>query len=162
MYFDPELNSLFHAFDALGHRCGHKFWKDDRDGMPLGYKGGFQFVPYREIAPPPSDETAALTLIRSVIERHVGRLNDLLAEHEEIEADEADGGTTARRSIAARHSSGTGGTSRPGTGSCCKRSKPFEKCGRRNSERGMGKAKRRMANVRWRMTEGRWRMTEGG
>ena len=55
----------------------------------MGYKGGFQFVPYREIAPPPSDETASLTLIRSVIERHVGRLNDLLAEHEEIEAAEA-------------------------------------------------------------------------
>ena len=89
-HFDSELNSLFHAFDALGHRFGHKFWKDDRDGMPLGYKGGFQFVPYREIAPPPSDETAALILIRSVIERHVGRLNELLAEHEEIEADEAD------------------------------------------------------------------------
>ncbi len=82
-HFDPELNSLFHAFDALGHRCGHKFWKDRRDGMPLGYKGGFQFVPYREIAPPPSDETAALSLIRSVIERHVGRLEELLAEHEE-------------------------------------------------------------------------------
>ena len=46
-------------------------------------------VPYREIAPPPSDETAALTLIGSVIERHVGRLEELLAEHEEIEADEA-------------------------------------------------------------------------
>jgi len=67
-HFDPELNSLFHAFDALGHRRGHKFWKDERDGMPLGYQGGFQFVPYREIAPPPSDETAALSLIRSVIE----------------------------------------------------------------------------------------------
>ncbi len=89
-HFDPELNSLFHAFDALGNRCGHKFWKDDRDGMPLGYKGGFQFVPYREIAPPPSDETAALNLIRSVIERHVGRLEELLAEHEQIEAAEAD------------------------------------------------------------------------
>jgi hypothetical protein len=88
-HFDPELNSLLHAFDALGNRCGHKFWKDDRDGMPLGYKGGFQFVPYREIAPPPSDETAALSLIRSVIERHVGRLEELLAEHEQIEADEA-------------------------------------------------------------------------
>ena len=37
-HFDSELNSLFHAFDALGHRFGHKFWKDDRDGMPLGYK----------------------------------------------------------------------------------------------------------------------------
>jgi hypothetical protein len=56
----------------------------------LGNKGGFQYVPYREIASPPSDKTAALTLIRSVIERHVGRLEELLAEHEEIEADEAD------------------------------------------------------------------------
>ncbi|MGA2705320.1 MAG: hypothetical protein ABSH35_30075 [Isosphaeraceae bacterium] len=88
-HFDPELNSLFHAFDALGNRIGHKFWKDRRDGLPLGYIGGFQFVPYREIAPVPSDKTAALILIRSVIERHVGRLEELLAEHEEIEADEA-------------------------------------------------------------------------
>src|SRR5208337_1141514 len=67
----------------------HKFWNDRRDGLPLGYIGGFQFVPYREIAPAPSDKTAALILICSVIERHVGRLEELLAEHEEIEADEA-------------------------------------------------------------------------
>ena len=46
-------------------------------------------MPYREIAPPPSDKNAALILIGSVIERHVGRLEELLAEHEEIEADEA-------------------------------------------------------------------------
>ena len=46
-------------------------------------------MPYREIAPPPSDKNAALTLICSVIERHVGRLEELLAEHEQIEADEA-------------------------------------------------------------------------
>jgi len=88
-HFDPELNSLFLAFDALGHRVGHKFWKDWRDMLPVGYKGGFMIVPYREIAPAPSDETAALTLIRSVIERHVGRLEELLAEHEQIEAEEA-------------------------------------------------------------------------
>jgi hypothetical protein len=88
-HFDPELNSLFYAFDALGHRIGHKFWKDWRDMLPVNYKGGFMNVPYREIAPPPSDETAALSLIRSVIERHVGRLEELLAEHEQIEAEEA-------------------------------------------------------------------------
>ena len=88
-HFDPELNSLFHAFDALGHRIGHKFWKDCRDHLPLGYIGGFEFVPYREIAPPPSDKNAALILICSVIERHVGRLEELLAEHEQIEAAEA-------------------------------------------------------------------------
>ena len=46
-------------------------------------------MPYRQIAPAPSDETEALILICSVIERHVGRLEELLAEHEEIEADEA-------------------------------------------------------------------------
>ena len=88
-HFDPELNSLFHAFDALGHRIGHKFWNDRRDGLPLGYIGGFQFVPYRQIAPPPSDKNAALILICSVIERHVGRLEELLAEHEQIQAAEA-------------------------------------------------------------------------
>ena len=55
----------------------------------MGYIGGFQFVTYREIAPPPSDKNAALILICSVIERHVGRLEELLAEHEQIEAAEA-------------------------------------------------------------------------
>ena len=88
-HFDPELNSLFHAFDALGHRIGHKFWNERRDELPLGYIGGFEFVPYREIAPPPSDKNAALILICSVIERQVGRLEELLAEHEQIEAAEA-------------------------------------------------------------------------
>ena len=44
-HFDPELNSLFHAFDALGHRIGHKFWNERRDHLPLGYIGGFEFVP---------------------------------------------------------------------------------------------------------------------
>ncbi len=88
-HFDQELNALFHAFDALGDRIGHKFWRDRRDMLPPFYKGGFMSARYREIAPPPSDETAALTLIRSVIERHVGRLQEVLAEHESIEAAEA-------------------------------------------------------------------------
>src|SRR5208337_2772749 len=88
-HFDPELNSLFHAFDALGKRIGHKFWNAWRDMLPVGYKGGFMIVPYREIAPPPSNESEAMSLICSVIERHVGRLEELLAEHEEIDAEEA-------------------------------------------------------------------------
>ena len=88
-YFDPELNALFHAFDVLGNRIGHRFWKEGRDTMPLGNRGGFQNgVPYREVAEPPVDETAAYSLIRTVIERHVGRLAELLAEHGEIEAED--------------------------------------------------------------------------
>ncbi len=114
-------------------------------------------MPYREIALPPSDETAALILIGSVIERHVGRLEELLAEHEEIEAAEAaerhdraaldcsPAFERHRRYQSARHRE------------LLERWTPFGKCGRGNSERGMGKAKRRMANVRWRTMDARWR-----
>ena len=163
-HFDPELNSLFHAFDALGHRVGHKFWKDSRDGMPVGYRGGFQFVPYREIAPPPSDETAALTLIRSVIEQHVGRLKELPAEHEEIEADEAaercdrealdcsPAFERHRRYQSARHRE------------LLRTLEAYRKM--RNAECGMRitrmtNGKWQMANAGWRMTQAGWRMIEG-
>ena len=62
----------------------------------MGYIGGFDYVPYREIAPPPSDETAAMALIRSVIEQHVGRLQELLAAHE------ANRGRRGRRAVRPR------------------------------------------------------------
>ena len=88
-HFDRELNSLFHAFDALGNRMGQKFWQERRDRLPLGFIGGFDYVPYRAIAPPPRDATAAMALIRSVIDENVGRLQELLAAHEAIAAAEA-------------------------------------------------------------------------
>ena len=156
-HFDPELNSLFHAFDALGHRIGHKFWNDRRDGLPLGYVGGFEFVTYRQIAPPPSDKNAALILICSVIERHVGRLEELLAEHEQIEAAEAaerydraaldcsPAFERHRRYQSARHRE------------LMRTPETLRRM--RNAERGMRKQKRRMTEGRWRMTESRWRMT---
>src|SRR5208337_2005841 len=180
-HFDPELNSLFHAFDALGHRIGHKFWKDWRDMLPVGYKGGFMNVPYREIAPPPSDETAALSLIRSVIERHVGRLHKLLAEHQEIEADEAaerydraaldcsPAFERHRRYQSARHRElmrtletlrkmrkeefGTGN----GEGEMAD-----VRWRMANVRCQMANVRWRMANVRWRMTDAGWRMPDGG
>jgi len=116
-HFDPELNSLFHAFDALGNRIGHKFWNDSRDGLPLGYRGGFQFVSYRQIAPPPSDESEAMILFCSVIERHVGRLEELWPSMRKSRPRRPPSGTTARRWIAAQSSSGTAATSPPGTAS---------------------------------------------
>src|SRR5271165_764858 len=172
-HFDLELNSLFHAFDALGHRIGHKFWNERRDGLPLGYIGGFQFVRYREIAPPPSDKNAALILICSVIERHVGRLEALLAEHEQIEAEEAaerydraaldcsPAFERHRRYQSARHRE------------LIRTLEEFRKLriadfGMENGEAEEADGKCRvaddrgqMADDRWRMTEGRWRMTEG-
>ena len=46
-------------------------------------------MPYRAIAPPPRDATAAMALIRSVIDENVGRLQELLAAHEAIATAEA-------------------------------------------------------------------------
>ena len=158
-HFDPELNCLFHAFDALGNRIGHKFWNERRDHLPLGYIGGFEFA-YREIAPPPSDKNTALILICSVIERHVGRLEELLAEHEQIEAAEA----TERYDRAAldcspafeRHRRYQSARHRE----LLRTLETLRKMRRRKSERGMRKQKWRMTESRWRMTESRWRMTE--
>src|SRR5271157_4826318 len=159
-HFDPELNSLFHAFDALGHRIGHKFWKDRRDMLPVGYKGGFLLVPYREIAPPPRDETAALSLIRSVIERHVGRLKELLAEHEEIEAEDAaerydraaldcsPAFERHRRYQSARHRE------------LLRTLETLRKM--RNAEFGTGNGEGEKADGKWQMADGKWQMADDG
>ena len=89
-HFDPELNALFHAFDAIAKGLGQKFWTERRDHIPLGYYGGFQFVKYRIITAPPRDKNEAMVLICTVIEKNVGRLEKLLKEYEAIEAEEAD------------------------------------------------------------------------
>jgi hypothetical protein len=166
-HFDPELNSLFHAFDALGHRIGHKFWNERRDGLPLGYIGGFQFVSYRQIAPPPSDKNAALILICSVIERHVVRLEELLAEHEQIEAAEAaerydraaldcsPAFERHRRYQSARH------RELMRTLETLRRMRNSE-CGTGNGEAEKADGKCRVADDRWRMTDAGWRTGKAG
>ncbi len=89
-HFDPELNALFHAFDAIAKGLGQRFWTERRDHIPLGYYGGFQYVNYRIITAPPRDKSEAMVLICTTIEKNVGRLEKLLKEYEAIEAEEAD------------------------------------------------------------------------
>ena len=89
-HFDPELNALFHAFDAIAKGLGQEFWTERRDHIPLGYYGGFQFVKYRIITEPPRDKNEAVVLICTVIEKNVGRLEELLKKYEAIEAEEAE------------------------------------------------------------------------
>jgi len=60
-----------------------------KERIPYSEHGFIRLKPWREIGPRHRDKTEALALIRSVIDEHVGRLKELLAEHEEIEADEA-------------------------------------------------------------------------
>jgi len=44
---------------------------------------------WREIAPRPGDKTEALAVLSSVVDQHIGRLEELLAKYEEIEEEEA-------------------------------------------------------------------------
>jgi transcriptional regulator with XRE-family HTH domain len=44
---------------------------------------------WREIAPRPRDKTEALAVLSSVVDQHIGRLEELLAKYEEIEEEEA-------------------------------------------------------------------------
>ncbi len=66
-HFDPELNALFHAFDAIAKGLDQRLWTDRRDHIPLGYYGGFQYVNYRIITAPPRDKNEAMVLICTVI-----------------------------------------------------------------------------------------------
>jgi hypothetical protein len=88
-YFDPQLDALLHAFDVLGNDMGHRFWKNRRDGLPLGYTGGFHHKPYRAITPPFTDVQEAYSLICSIVEKQGTRLEALLARHQEVEAAQA-------------------------------------------------------------------------
>jgi hypothetical protein len=115
-------NSLFQAFNAFGRHFGQEYWKACMEEVPLNDPGGFLCKPWREISPRPRDKTEALTLIRSVIEQHVGRLEELLAEHEEIEADEADDRYDRAALDCSPAFERHAGTSPPGPESCCGRS----------------------------------------
>ncbi len=87
--FDPKLNSLFLAFDVLDRRFGQEYWESLNEKIPASEHGFIFLKPWRELGPRPRDQTEALAFIRSVIDEHVGRLQELLAEHEEIEEEEA-------------------------------------------------------------------------
>ena len=115
-------------------------------------------VPYREIAPPPSDETAALTLIRSVIEQHVGRLEELLAEHEEIEADEA----AERYDRAAGLQPGIRAAPPLPVRPAPRAAEDAGHAGRmRNAECGMGNREEEMADGKCQMANGKCQMANG-
>ena len=113
-------------------------------------------APYREIGPRPRDKTAALALIRSVFDEHVGRLQELLAEHEEIEADEAaercDRAALDCSPAFERHRRYQSARNQE----LLRTLETFRRM--RNAEFGTGKERMRMAKGGWQMAKGGWQM----
>ena len=104
---------------------------------------------WREIAPRPRDKTEALAVLSSVVDQHIGRLEELLAKYEEIEEEEA-AERSDREALDSspafeghrRYQSTPNPRAAPDAGHSSKNAE----CGMRNAERGMEKEKWRMTN----------------
>jgi len=164
--YDPALNSIFLAWDVLVPKYAKEGWHLFQEVKPRTDPTFNHRLVWCEIAPRPSDPAAAWACSTgSSINMSAGS-RSCWPGTRPAKRPGTPIGPPARDSIAARRSSGTGGTSRPRRGSCCGRWKRCAECGMRNSERGMGKrewrrahAGRRTTNAKWQMTNARWQMT---
>ena len=87
--YDPALNSIFLAWEVLFPKSGHGFWNPCKNRMASNDPAHNSLLVWREIAPRPRDKTEALAVLSSVVDQHIGRLEELLAKYEEIEEEEA-------------------------------------------------------------------------
>jgi hypothetical protein len=86
--YDPELNSIFLAWDVLVPKFARVSWDYFREGWPKTHPAGNHLLPWREIVPRPGDPAAAWAALYGVVEQHVGRLKKLLARNEISESAE--------------------------------------------------------------------------
>lgn len=86
---DPELNALFLAWEVLEEGWGVDFWEKMLDFTPYDDPAFNSWRKWREIVPRPADMDAAMTMLRQLVDGEVERLENLAAELEEIECEEA-------------------------------------------------------------------------
>ena len=140
--YDPALNAIFLAWDVLVPKYAKERWESFRNEGPRTDPAFNHRLHWREIADRPSDPAAAWAVLyasrRSTRRPAQGAAGQATRP---AKRPRTPIGPTARRSIAARRSSGTGGPSRPRHGSCCGRWIHCAKCG--SAEFGMRNGKRR-------------------
>ena len=132
--YDPVLHSIFLAWDVLVPNYAKVEWESFQEEKPITDPACNRRLQWREIAPRPRDGAEAWAVLSAIVAEHVGRLKELLAQNQAIEAIEDPTWADRAAMDAARRSSGTGGTSRPRRGSCCGRWKRCEECGMGNAE----------------------------
>src|SRR5262249_55152233 len=86
---DAELNAIFLAWDVLCPGWAEAMWKECKRSTPLCDPGFGGFTQWREIALRPKDKPDAWARLEAVPEGPIGRLEELLALHEEIAGDDA-------------------------------------------------------------------------
>jgi hypothetical protein len=86
--YDPALNSIFLAWDVLVQKYAKEEWESFREERPTTDPAYNHRLHWREIAPRPSDPAEAWEVLSAIVNQHVGRLKELLARNEAIEAAE--------------------------------------------------------------------------
>ncbi|APW60238.1 hypothetical protein [Paludisphaera borealis] len=86
---DPELNEIFLAWETIEEKWGTRFWLQMQELTPYEDPAFSAWRVWREIVPRPESPEAGVAFLRSIAEREIERLQDLLADLEEIEGDDA-------------------------------------------------------------------------
>ena len=83
--FDPVLNSIFLAWDVLMPNYAKVEWESYREERSILDPALTHRLQWREIAPRPKDASEAWAVLYAIVDEHVGRLEELLAQNEAIE-----------------------------------------------------------------------------
>jgi hypothetical protein len=169
--YDPVLNSIFLAWDVLVPNYAKVEWESYREERSIHDPAYNHRLAWREIAARPSNEAEAWAVLYAIVAEHVGRLKELLAQNQAIEAIEdptwADRAALDCSPAFERHRRYQSAKTRE----LLRTLETLRKM--RNSECGMGDGEGEMADGksqmadgkmpkgRWRRMEGRWRRTEG-
>ncbi|MDR3622649.1 MAG: hypothetical protein P4L85_25075 [Paludisphaera borealis] len=86
---DPELNELFLAWEVIEPLWGTRFWKHMQEVTPYEDPAFSAWRDWREIVPRPESLEAGVAFLRSIADREIERLEELLVDVEEIEGDDA-------------------------------------------------------------------------
>jgi len=86
---DPELNELFLAWEVIEPLWGTRFWKHMKEVTPYEDPAFSAWRDWREIVPRPESLEAGVAFLRSIADREIERLEELLVDVEEIEGDDA-------------------------------------------------------------------------
>src|SRR5208337_2817534 len=86
--YDPAPNSILLAWDVLVQKYAKEEWESFREEGPTTDPAYNHRLHWREIAPRPSDPAKAWKVLYAIVDQHVGRLKELLARNEAIEAAE--------------------------------------------------------------------------
>ena len=84
--YDPVLNSIFLAWDVIVPNYARVEWEEYREERLILDPAYNHRLQWKEIAPRPKDVSEAWAVLYAIVDEHVGRLEELLAQNEAIEA----------------------------------------------------------------------------